>query len=134
MTISTEARITVRYAETDQMGIVYHANYLKWFNIARDKLMKEVGMGVREGEELGYYFPVRETSCEHFSPAEYDDQLIVRAETNPSTFAKLTVEYEVIKERNKRLLARGESLNVMTNEDGEILYRIPDEIEERLDL
>jgi acyl-CoA thioester hydrolase len=128
MKITVEVPISVRYSETDQMGVVYHANYLVWFNIARDEIMKKIGIEVKHGESLGYLFPVTEVYCKYIAPAKYPDELIIRAEAQFTTVAKLEVNYEVIHKKTHRTLAVGKTVNVLTTKDGKLLLRIPEEL------
>ena len=69
--------LRVRYAETDRMGVVYHANYLVWFEVGRTDLLRGLGWTYREMEESGVMLPVIEAHCEYRRPARYDDPLIV---------------------------------------------------------
>jgi len=71
--IQSRVRVTVRYAETDMMGIVYHANYLPWFEVGRTTLLKEIGVPYRKLEEEGFRLPVLEIAAKFLRPAVYDD-------------------------------------------------------------
>ncbi len=73
--IQSRVQVTVRYAETDMMGIVYHANYLPWFEVGRTTLLKEIGVPYRKLEEEGFRLPVLEVSAKYIRPAVYDDTL-----------------------------------------------------------
>src|SRR5271170_3253427 len=73
--IQSRASVTVRYAETDMMGIVYHANYLPWFEIGRTTLLKEIGVPYKRLEEQGFRLPVLEISAKYLRPALYDDTI-----------------------------------------------------------
>src|SRR3954453_13208681 len=75
--IQSRAQVVVRYAETDMMGIVYHGNYLPWFEIGRTTLLKEVGLPYRELEAEGFRLPVLEVSAKCLRPALYDDTLTI---------------------------------------------------------
>ncbi len=77
--IVTRAPVTVRYAETDMMGIVYHANYLPWFEVARTQLLREQGFPYRQLEADGYRIPVLEVAAKFIRPAVYDDNLTIIA-------------------------------------------------------
>ena len=70
--------LRVRYAETDQMGVVYHANYLVWFEVGRTDLLRQLGWTYREMEKTGVRLPVIEVECTYRSPARYDDEIEVR--------------------------------------------------------
>lgn len=123
--IKKEIELDVRYSETDQMQVVYHANYIVWFNIARDALLTELGISIKDGEKLGYLFPVIESHCYYKFPARYGDIVIIRAEANVSSIARLTTKYRVIRKRDKRLLAVGETVNVLTDRNGRLKIKIP---------
>src|SRR5688572_24354760 len=75
--IESRTEIIVRYAETDMMGIVYHGNYLPWFEVGRTTLLKECGLPYKELEAQGYHLPVIELAVKYTRPALYDDTLTV---------------------------------------------------------
>lgn len=73
-----ETRVRVRYAETDQMGVAYHGNYVVWLDIARTELMRNLGFPYRELEQDGLYLTVTEVEIRYGAPAHYDDEIVVR--------------------------------------------------------
>ncbi len=75
---STETQIRVRYAETDQMGVVYHANYFQYFEVARAESIRHLGFTYADMEKLGVIMPVIEVQCRYLRPAVYDDLLTVK--------------------------------------------------------
>jgi len=93
--ITSEAQVTVRYAETDMMGVVYHANYLPWLEIGRTTLLREHGLPYRMLEELGYRLPVLEISAKYLRPAVYDDTLTIVTTMREKPLIKLVLDYEV---------------------------------------
>ena len=105
--ISARAPITVRYAETDMMGIVYHANYLPWFEVARTQLLREQGFPYRQLETDGYRLPVLEVAAKYRRPALYDDTLTIVATIREKPLLRIRIEYEVF--RGDELLATGQS-------------------------
>jgi acyl-CoA thioester hydrolase len=105
--IATRASVTVRYAETDMMGIVYHANYLPWFEVARTQLLRELGCPYRQLEADGYRIPVLEVAAKFLLPAVYDDTLTVVATMREKPAVRLRLDYEVW--RGDQLLATGHS-------------------------
>ena len=115
--ISTEVR--VRYAETDQMGIVYYANYLVWFELGRVECLRELGLVYTKLEkEHGYILPVIESHCRYRAPARYDDEIVI--ETWPSMVRESVVKFEYRlyrkphEEGKKRvLLAEGHTVHVV---------------------
>lgn len=105
--IQTTATVTVRYAETDMMGIVYHANYLPWFEVARTQLLREQGFPYRQLEADGFRIPVLEVAAKYRAPALYDDVLTIIATIRERPSLRIKVEYEV--RRGEELLATGQS-------------------------
>lgn len=128
--LRTTIRVRPRYAETDQMGVVYHANYLVWFHEARDAMLAAVGVDLRAAERDGHAFPVTESHCRHHAPAHYGEDVLVSAvplrdPAQGATVARLRVHYRVEAAKGRRLLAQGETVNVITDRTGRMLLRIP---------
>ncbi len=115
--IQTQATVTVRYAETDMMGIVYHANYLPWFEVARTQLLREQGFPYRQLETEGYRIPVLEVSAKYLRPALYDDTLQILATIREKPLLRIRVEYEV--RRGEELLATGQSAHAFCDLRGQ---------------
>lgn len=90
-----QSSIQVRYAETDMMGIVYHANYLPWFEIARTDLLKHHGLPYRDLEAEGFFLPVLEVSVRYLKSARYDDAITVIATMAEKPSLRLRITYEV---------------------------------------
>jgi acyl-CoA thioester hydrolase len=99
--------IRVRYGDTDQMGMAYHGNYLRWFEVGRTEMLRALGMSYREVEEAGIRLPVVEARCRYVRPARYDDQVAVDTVLARVGRASLTFEYRVSREGTDELLARG---------------------------
>lgn len=114
--IESRAQITVRYAETDMMGIVYHANYLPWFEVARTALLREQGFPYRQLEADGYRIPVLEVAAKFLRPATYDDTLTVVARMREKPLLRIRIEYEVF--RGEELLATGHSAHAFCDLNG----------------
>lgn len=113
-----DATIRVRYAETDQMGIVYHSNYFPWFEEARTGLFEAVmGMTYRELEEQGVYFPLTECGCRYRSPARYADELSVRARIREVKGPCVTIAYEAYLKPEMKLLAEGWTRHVFVGRE-----------------
>lgn len=87
--------IRVRYAETDAMGVVYHANYLTWFEIARIALLETAGLSYRELETQGYLLPVLEAHMKYALPARFDDRVTVTATMSEAPRVRFRIDYEV---------------------------------------
>jgi acyl-CoA thioester hydrolase len=114
--ISSRVQVTVRYAETDMMGIVYHANYLPWFEVARTQLLREQGFPYRQLEADGYRIPVLEVAAKFLRPATYDDTLDVVAVIREKPLLRIRIEYEVF--RGTELLATGHSAHAFCDLNG----------------
>ena len=112
--MTNNTSIRVRYAETDQMGVVYYANFLVWFEIGRVELLRQLGFDYKTMEvEDDCFIPVVEASCRYKSPARYDDQLIVETVVTGVRGAVLKFRYRVV--RDTQLLAEGETTHVVTD-------------------
>lgn len=114
--IESRAQVTVRYAETDMMGVVYHGSYLPWFEIGRTTLLKELGLPYRALEEQGYRLPVLEVSAKYFRPAVYDDTLTIVTRMHEKPLLRIRLEYEV--RRGEELLAIGATVHAFIDREG----------------
>ena len=114
--IVSRSQVTVRYAETDMMGIVYHGSYLPWFEIGRTTLLKEMGLAYRALEEQGYRLPVLEVNAKYFRPALYDDTLTIVTTLREKPLLRIRLEYEV--KRGDELLATGHTVHAFVDREG----------------
>jgi acyl-CoA thioester hydrolase len=129
--LAHSVELAPRYAETDQMGIVYHANYLVWFHEARDALLASLGVDAAVAERTGYSFPVVDLRCRWHAPARYGQPVTVTAfplvpAADEPLVARLRVGYRVAARRRGQPIADGETTNVITNRDGRLLLRVPE--------
>jgi acyl-CoA thioester hydrolase len=109
----------VRYAETDQMGVVYYANYFVWFEIGRTDFCRQQGFAYRDMEkEDGLCIIVAEARCRFKAPARYDDEIEVRTALRDIRRRVLTFVYEVYRKSDETLLAEGETVHVITDLNG----------------
>ncbi len=93
---STEYRI--RYSDTDKMGVVYHGNYLRFFEIARTEMLRSMGLPYAELERSGYMLPVLESYAAYLLPATYDDLLHLHASIEDEVAAKMTIQYSITRQ------------------------------------
>jgi acyl-CoA thioester hydrolase len=114
--ISTRAQVTVRYAETDMMGIVYHGSYLPWFEVARTQLLREQGFPYRQLETDGFRIPVLEVSAKYRRPALYDDVITIVATIREKPSLRIRIDYEVL--RGEEPLATGQSVHAFCDRTG----------------
>ena len=116
-----ETEIRVRYAETDQMGIAHHSNYLIWFEAGRSDLCRAKGFSYKEMEdEAGVLMLVAEIYCRYKSPAFYEDSLVVRSQVAEVRSRAIRFIYEIVRPLDAVLLAEGETLHIITDENRKI--------------
>jgi len=116
--ISVRVDIKVRYQETDQMSVVYHANYFTWFEVARIELLNRMDCPYRELEHEGYLLPVLDCEAKFLKPAHFDDQLIVRAAISGVPSARIKISYEV--HRDDDLLCTGSTTHAFIDKTGKL--------------
>jgi acyl-CoA thioester hydrolase len=92
--ISMDCKIRVRYSEVGRQGLAHHANYLNWFDIALEELIKKCGMSYKEIEELGYFFAPLSDRCTYYHPAMYGDDLTIRVSVADASAVKIRFYYE----------------------------------------
>ena len=114
----TLAKLRVIYGDTDQMGVVYHANYLRFFEAGRNEFLRASGARYRDVErEYGIMLPVVEANVRYRHPARYDD--LIRVETRISELkrASLRFEYRVVREEDEKVLAEGHTVHACIDRD-----------------
>ena len=117
-TVVGEARVRVRYAETDQMGVVYHANYLVWFEVGRVELMRQRGLDYKRLEiEEDCWIAVVEATARYKAPARYDDELIVKTRVLSVRGPIIRFGYKVVRIEDGLLLCEGETVHVVIGRD-----------------
>lgn len=110
-----ETRIRVRYAETDQMGVVYHSNHFIWFEVGRVELLRQLGFSYREMEEQDHCaIAVVEAKCRYRAPARYDDEIVVRTRLLNVRESVIHFGYELCR-ADGLLLAEGETTHIVTD-------------------
>ncbi len=113
-----ETRLRVRYAETDQMGVVYHSNYLIWFEVGRVELLRQLGFTYKEMEAThGCFIAVVDARCRFKAPARYDDCILVRTRLKNVRDSLIHFGYEIVRESDGTLLAEGETTHIVTDAD-----------------
>jgi acyl-CoA thioester hydrolase len=113
---SFETRLRVRYAETDQMGVVYHSNFLIWFEVGRVEAMRSLGFDYKQMEEQdGCYIAVVDAWCRYKSPAYYDDDILVRTRVRNVRGSLIHFGYEIVRAGEGTLLAEGETTHIVTD-------------------
>lgn len=113
------------------MGIVYHTNYIKWFEIGRTELLRKIGLIYAQIESQGYNLPVMEAYCHYLLPARYDQILMVETELDYLKRASMKFNYTIWDEDMKKALVEGYTVHACTNHQGKIV-RIPPVIIDRI--
>jgi acyl-CoA thioester hydrolase len=114
-----DADVRVRYAETDQMGVVYHANYLVWFEVGRVELIRALGIEYKQMEiEDDCHIVVVDAHCRFMKSAKYDDVLKIRTRISDTQNRTISFSYEVLRESDNQILASGETVHVICGKNG----------------
>ncbi len=124
MSMTTEphrTQIRVTYGDTDAMGVVYYANYLRWFEVARTEMMRHFGIAYKAMEAEGVFLPVAEVFCKYHRSAKYDDLLIV--ETRIDFLKKVTLQfsYRILRAEDGAELVTGSTLHGFVSREGKIV-------------
>jgi len=104
--------IRVRYAETDQMGVAYYANYLVWFEVGRSEFCRERGFRYADLEALGYKLVVSDVNCRYRNSARYDETVIVRTRLKGVNKRMITFGYEILRKEQEEVIAEGETRHI----------------------
>ena len=128
MTTRTGAsRVRVRYAETDQMRVAYHANFFVWFEVGRTDLLRQIGWSYREMEQAGFQLPVIEAHCRFLKPARYDDEIEIRTVGRLVSAVRVQFEYEAVRVADEVVAATGQTLHAAVTPAGRPC-RLPDRV------
>ena len=112
------SRVRVRYAETDQMAVVYYANYFVWFEVGRTDLLRDAGWSYRDMETEGFALPVIEAHCSYRQSAKYDDDIDVRTTGTMLSPIRVQFSYEVVRAADEALLATGTTVHATLDRTG----------------
>ena len=122
MAFINKTAIRVIYADTDQMGVVYHSNYLRYFEIGRTELLRELGISYKEMEACGLFLPVKEVFIDYKISIKYDDVIVVNTCIDKLKNVSLKLKYEIRnKEDSDLLYTTGYTLHPFINKNGEII-------------
>lgn len=113
----SETKITVRYAETDKMGIVHHSVYPIWYEAARTEAIKKIGMTYSALEKNGIMIPLVELNCRYILPAEYEDELNITVDIAKLTPARIVFNYEVFKVGQEKPINIGSTIHAFVGKD-----------------
>lgn len=111
-----ETRLRVRYAETDKMGVVYHSNFVIWFEVGRVELLRQLGFQYSDMEkDDNCHIPVVDLRVRYKAPAQYDDEIVVRTQIQNVRSSLLHFSYEIFREADRTLLATGETMHIIVD-------------------
>ena len=110
----------VIYGDTDQMGVAYYSNYLRWFEIGRTELLRQIGLPYTSIEEKGLYFPVTEVSCRYHKPARFDDLIVIETTLGSLGWAVLTFNYRLFRKEDEALIASGWTKHACVDREGHV--------------
>jgi acyl-CoA thioester hydrolase len=125
----SSSTVRVRYAETDQMGVVYYANYLIWFEVGRTDWLRETGATYRSMEEDGVQLPVIEAHCDYRQGARYDDEVEIRTRGRKLSPVRIQFDYEAIRRADGAVLATGHTVHATIDRNGRPM-RMPDRVKD----
>jgi len=114
---ASETRVRVRYAETDQMGVVYHSNYLIWFEVGRVEFIRQLGLNYKQMEEEGCGIAVVDVHVRYKAPARYDDELLIETRLLAARGAVVRFGYRILRVSDGLLLCEGETMHVVVGMD-----------------
>jgi len=119
--LSNSTTTRVIYADTDNMGVAYHANYLRWFEIGRSEMFRSWGLTYKQIESKGILMPVTEVLCRYFMPAQYDDELNIHTTIDTTLRAGMKFNYTISVKEHKKPLAEGYTKHAFLNENGKVV-------------
>ncbi|TCT15059.1 acyl-CoA thioester hydrolase [Natranaerovirga pectinivora] len=113
----SESKVIVRYAETDQMGVVHHSNYPIWYEVARTDLIKKLGMTYTDIEKMGLLFPLLELKSKYIEPALYEDELIIKTSLKSFKGIKIVFEYSIYRNDGEKAINIGETIHALVTKE-----------------
>jgi len=123
----------VIYGDTDQMGVVYYANYLRWFERGRSEFLRGIGLPYANIEAAGYHFPVAEVTCRYAQSARYDDVIEIATTLVELSRVSLSFEYKISRQEDQLLLATGSTKHACIDREGQV-KRIPKMLADAVEL
>jgi acyl-CoA thioester hydrolase len=119
--LTNKTTYRVIYGDTDKMGIAYHANYLRWFEIGRAEMFRSFGFTYKEIEAKGVLLPVSEAYCKFLFPAQYDDLLVIKTSIDNDFKGGIKFVYTIADEDGKKVLAKGYTKHACVDQGGMVI-------------
>lgn len=128
-----ETFLQVRFYEVDTYGVVWHGHYIGWFEVGRNELTERFHMGPLQLKEKNLLAPVVELTCQFKLPATFGDSLVIQTTLERTEVAKLIFHYRILLQETGKVLATGSTTHVLTDLSGNLLYRVPSEVLEKIE-
>jgi acyl-CoA thioester hydrolase len=128
--LSTQKKIEVRFGEVDSMRIVWHGNYVKYFEDGREDFGKKYNLGYLQAEELGYLLPLVEINVQYKKPLKYGENAIVETNFVETNAAKLIFDYTIYEEKSRTVVCKGRTVQVFLNHQHQLQISLPPIFEE----
>lgn len=128
-----ETTSTVRFNEIDQWGIAWYGHYFAWFELGRMKVLERFDLLPKDFAALGFIAPVARASCDYLKSARTNDVIVIRTHLVKPHTTSLNFQFEIQRQADRELLARGETLQVLTRIDGVMIYKLQGELKERVE-
>lgn len=122
----------VNFYDTDAMGVVHHANYIRWFEIGRVEFLRALGITLDDLMAAGYVFPLTDVSAKFVAPGKFDDELAIVTRPTALTKVKMAFDYEVRRRADGELLVLGHTQNVFASKETGRICKLPEEFYEKL--
>jgi len=110
----------VIYGDTDKMGVAYHANYLRWFEIGRSEMFRSLGLPYKDIEAKGVFMPISEVYCKFLAPARYDDLIVIETTLDPGVKGSMKLDYRILNQDNEQLLVHGYTRLAYMDKKGQV--------------
>jgi acyl-CoA thioester hydrolase len=123
--ITNKITYRVIYGDTDNMGIAYHANYLRWFEMGRGEMFRSLGLTYKTIESKGIFLPVSEVHCKFLFPAQYDDILVIESSLDTMFKGGMKFDYRIFSEDGEKIIANGYTKHACVDRGGRVV-RPPD--------
>lgn len=122
----SKVKLRVHFYDTDEMGVVHHANYIRWFETGRVEFLRSIGITLGEMMSDGILFPITEVQAKYFHSAKFDDELEIETTAAALTKAKMEFLYKIRRVADGEILVEGFSRNVFTNAATGKIMRLPE--------
>jgi len=129
---TNQTELRAYYSDTDHGGVVYYANYLKWFEIGRTELLRQEGFNYSDFEKQGLIAPIVEVKCNYKEPVRYNDMIIIKTTIEDIGNSSIKFNYDIIRKNDNVLLANGYTVNVFVDKKTMKSNKIPDSLRKAL--